>query len=277
MTRIQLILALVATALGLYLLQEVEPTTPASPEPLTALDPQQVQRIELYMGADSDAAIVLRRQDQAWLLETPVQIEADALSVGEILRLASAPSRLQRPAEAFELAKLKLAPPLWRVRLDQTELQVGGIESISRQRYVRHQDTVHLVPDFNPAPLDGNYADLVSRQLLPQDAEILEIRLPSHGAEAEAGSGAEPMTPEQAWQLAQRWRQAAADWVTRPMNLHFDAVRHRVTVVTAAQTLDFLISATGPRLELIRPDLDLLYSLPGSASTELLSTPASGE
>ncbi len=261
MNRTNAILAAVALLLAALLWLDRNGETPAELITLTERDPGEIRQIALHLGDGEAPAVLLQKQDSGWHITHPVQVAADPFAVGEILRLLRVESHEQRDPEGLDLAALKLAPPLWRVAYDDSELAIGAVESIRRQRYVLQDGRVHLVDDFNPAPFDGNYADLVSRRLLPAGSDILRIRWPD-----QAPAAADALDPLR----LQHWLDAEADWTARPLPVDFEAVHSRVTITTTQGTADFLIAGVEPRLKLIRPDIDVLYNLPASAVAELL-------
>ncbi len=262
MNRTNLILAVVALLLAGLLWLDDDSQAPDELVTLTERNPAEVERIALYLGDGETPVVQLQKQATGWHITSPVTVAADPFAVGEILRLLRVESLERRNPAELDLTALKLAPPLWRVRYDETELAIGAVESIRQRRYLRQADQVHLVDDFNPAPFDGNYADLVSRRLLPQGSEILRMRWPDQDPLA-----AENIDPA----LLQRWLDAEADWTARPLPIDFEAVHSRVTISTAQGSADFLIAGVEPRLKLIRPDIDVLYNLPASAASELLA------
>lgn len=271
LTRHNLILALLAVVLSMALLL----TTPEPAEdsvPISTLDPQSVSHIELALGRPGEAHLELNKTAAGWHLTHPVHLPADPMAVAEILRLASSHSSRSMPLDSLQLAPLQLDPPLWRIRFDDESFAVGGTEALSGQRYVLYGDKVYLVADLNPARLDNNYADLVVRDLLPDADSILSLRLP----DAQKGSRDLPAADSNNSALTQRWSQTQAQWLVRPSTLDYDDVHARATVFLQDEkglrySVDFLIRSRSPRLELIRPDLDLMYMLPGSAAQELLS------
>lgn len=259
--RTNLILAAIAALLSiLLLLSQPEPTVPAA-QPISSADPQQVQSIRLELGNGQPPALQLQRDDHGWALTKPVAMRADEAAVNEILRLLSVSSHRQIDPDDADLKSIRLDPPLWRVSIDGQSFEIGGTEALSGQRYVQYQGRIHLVADLNPARFDNNYADLVSRRLIPAEVTIRSIRLPQGELNlVQDGSAA----------LFARWANSEAQWLVRPSKMDFDDVRERVTVMLDNGSIDFLIRSRQPRLELIRPDLDLMYMLPGSASQELL-------
>ena len=259
--RINLILALIAALLSLILIVDAPKPEVSPAQPVSELDPQQVQSIRLALGNGQPPTLELARDAQGWMLTAPVRMRADDMAIGEILRLLTLTSTRRIEPEQVDLAAVRLDPPLWRVSLDEQTFAIGRREALTGDRYVQFQDQIHLLSDLNPARFDNNYADLVSRRLLPAEQHIQSIRLPEQDMTLLQDGSAE---------LFARWRNAEAQWLVRPSKLDFDDVRERVTITLENASVDFLIRSREPRLELIRPDLDLMYMLPASASQELL-------
>ena len=271
MMRLNLILATLAVLLLSLLLWTDRPSPAPSSRTISTLDTGAVQRIALFAADSAAPRIVLEREGGDWHLHQPVTTRADAFRIAEILALPGFISQRRLPVAGSNLAALDLDPPLWRVEFDGERFDIGASEPVTGQRHVRHGEWLHLVEDFNPTPFDLNHADLADRRLLPPDARIVAMRLPDGRL---AGDGA-PLSGADAG-LARRWTQAEAFWVGRPASADFESVRSRITLqLEDGASLDFLISATTPQLALIRPDLDLLYRLPGSARDELL--PVNGQ
>lgn len=259
--RINLVLGLIAALLSLILIVDAPQPASSPNQPLTDLDPQQIQSITLALGDGQPPTLELSRDADGWVLTAPVSMRADDMAIGEILRLLTLTSARRIDPDLVDLNAIRMDPPLWRVSLDDQTFEIGGREALSGDRYVQHQGQIHLLPDLNPARLDNNYADLVSRRLLPADPQIQSIRLPEQDVTLLQNDSAE---------LFAHWRNAEAQWLVRPSKLDFDDVRERVTITLENASIDFLIRSREPRLELIRPDLDLMYMLPASASQELL-------
>lgn len=259
--RINLVLGLIAALLTLILIAGAPQPEINPNQLLTDLDPQQVESIHLALGNGQAPTLQLTRKAEGWALTAPVQMPADDMAIGEILRLLTLTSARRIDPEQVDLAAIRMDPPLWRVSLDEQTFEIGGREALSGDRYVQHRGQIHLLADLNPARLDNNYADLVSRRLLFTDAQIQSIRLPDQDV---------TMLQDDSAELFARWRNAEAQWLVRPSKLDFEDVRQRVTVTLENASVDFLIRSREPRLELIRPDLDLMYMLPASASQELL-------
>lgn len=234
---------------------------------LSSIKPESVEQIKLELGGRDAPSIILSRQDAGWMLLQPIEMPADPAAVAEILRLLNSRSQQQLSIAEVDLKKLKLNPPLWRVSLDEQSFSIGGTDAINGYRYVGTNGQIHLVADLNANRFDNNYADLVSRKLLPQGAQVTLISIP----DSSLGQRQITWLNPSAEMLFQHWQQAQAQWMLRPSDLDFQQVHSRINLqLDNGHSLDFLIHSLSPRLELIRPELDLMYVFPESASSELI-------
>jgi hypothetical protein len=120
-------------------------------DPLTTIDVQTVQRLEL-----SCRGCTTRRFDKVggrWRTSGPQAQPADEALVAKLLAIATAPVRFRRAAGDFDAAKIGLDPPQATLVLDATVLKFGGTDTIRGDRYVATGNTIALVPDRFSAAL----------------------------------------------------------------------------------------------------------------------------
>ncbi len=277
MTRAQranLILLAVLLLLGsaALLLRQPPPAPPAS---LTAIDGTDISRISLRLG--DETGIELARREDGWWLEAPVQLPANAFELESLRSVLGATVHHRYPAAEIDLAGAGLAPPAWVLETDGgPPLAFGGIEPIEGRRYVLFEDAVHLIDDVSASSFDANYADLAARQLAAGLGELQQISLPGLHLQR-TGSGWQS-TPDAGsadavQTLADHWERARAMWVVRPLASEYAETRGEIVVRGKTGSARFLILKTAPQLELIRPAVDLNYTLPASAAQELLALP----
>lgn len=276
MNRIHLNLALgaVVAGLGLAVLLSQEKSEPA--EPLTPLTADGVQRITL-MHPDQPA-IRLDKSAGHWALTEPVQVPAEALEVNALLALATLPVKSTLDAAAVAPAELGLEPPEFSIALNEEVLEFGGVEPLQYRRYVRNAGRIVLTDDPPGAALDADYSDLVSKSLLPEGAQIMQVRIGKQALSRSAdGQGwtLEPAvadaSPEQMQRWAAAWQDARALWNAQ----HEGELPkgERVTVTLQDRALEFIVAERDPQLVLVRPDLKIRYTLSKALETELLQLP----
>lgn len=275
MNRSRLNLALLAVALALgaavFFAQKAEPPGP----PLTPFKPDGVDAIALEHP--DAAAIRLERSGDQWHLTAPVQAAADPFEVSGILGLADRETK--RKLDGGAPKDMGLEPPAYTVTLNDRAIAFGGVEPLEYRRYVKTADGTFLIDDPPAAGLDADYADLVAKDLLPQDADLERIDLPGlalyrNAAGAWSVSPPSPAATTDAMQkLADGWKGARSMWNELARDAKVSGDRIQVTLKGGA-TREFVIVAREPQFKLHRPDLGVTFVLSKALADELLKLPA---
>lgn len=282
MKRKHLNLLLGAIALGLvatvYFSRE-QPEPP--PPPLTTLQTGDIQHIAVKHAGSPD--IRLEKRQDAWWLVAPVETRAEDIEVGALLDLASRASQRRYPAAEMDLAELGLSKPDWVIQLNEQRIEFGGLDPIESRRYVKVDDTVHLIEDPPSAALDADYHDLVAKRLLPAEARISRIQLPgllltrgdNEGWQVTPGSS--DQGADAAQQLVDAWQRAQAMWIT-PLDKK-RPTRGSVSIQAGDTKLRFDILDRKDQLVLSRPELGVQFTLSKALDSQLfeLQPPAQPE
>ncbi len=163
---LNLALLVLLALLGLAIRQELEATRAglATLAGIGAPDPHLIEIVRL-----GEPSIRLEQLVTGWRMRAPWDLDADPEQVASLLAIRTAPLLRTLPAEAVALDELGLDPVKLLLRLDATELAIGGVDPIEQWRYVASGGLVHLIPDrFQPHLIAPPIA-LVSRTLLPRD------------------------------------------------------------------------------------------------------------
>jgi hypothetical protein len=114
-------------------------------DPLTTIDVQTVQRLEL-----SCRGCTTRRFEKVgghWRMREPQAQPADEALVAKLLAIANAPVRFRHAAGELEPGKVGLDPPQATLVIDDTVLRFGATDAIRSDRYVATGHSIALVPD----------------------------------------------------------------------------------------------------------------------------------
>ena len=270
--RLNLVLLVVAAGLGIgvYFAQREQPPGP----PLTPFKPDAVTRIALEHP--NAPAIRLEKQGKLWQLVEPVKAEADEFEVNALTGLADRETKLK--LEGGTPKDLELDPPRYTLTLNDRAIGFGGVEPLEYRRYVKTADGAFLIEDPPSAALDADYADLVSKIVLPADAAIERIELPRlalvKGADGHwSVTPADPKATADAMQkLADGWKSARSMWneAARDVKPAGDTVK--VTLADGSLR-EFVVVARDPQLKLHRADLGVTFVLSRTLVDELLKLP----
>jgi len=161
LTRINLILANLVLLLGL--LNWFEPgLKPATPEPVSSLDVEQVQNLNLYRA--QQLAVSLAREAGHWRRLPPLpddcadpgcEIRQPEL-IRQWLHFAELPSLHSFAAPEDRLHEFGLDQPPYRLQLDDLTILVGDLDPGSRLRYLLINGRIHLVSDSYYHTLEKN-------------------------------------------------------------------------------------------------------------------------
>jgi hypothetical protein len=270
--RLNLVLVAIAAGLGLavFLASKKEPAGP----PLTPFKPDAVTRINIEHP--NAPAIRLEKQNGRWQLVAPVIAEADEFELNGIVGLADRETR--QKLEGGSLKEMGLDPPEYTVSLNDSVIGFGGVEPLEYRRYVKTADGGWLIEDPPAAAMDKDYADLVSKNLLPPDAEIERVEVPgltlAKGTDGKwSVTPADPKATADAMQkMADGWKSARSMW----NEMAGARIGGNVVKVTlkGGVTREFVVTAREPQLKLSRPELGVTFVLSKALADELLKLPA---
>lgn len=276
---LNLLLLLGVTALAAVAIYQPGITPVPAPVKLTTLAPLQITRIHIERAGKG--VITLQKQGGQWRITEPQQLPADDGHVNSLLRLVQETSQARFPVKPGDLHKYKLDNPAVRLTLDNQMFAFGDIDPINGRRYVQFGATVHLITDMYFYLLDADLPSFVSTHLLPDQAKIGALTLPTVALSRDAQGHwqlrpAQPNHSADAIQtLLDAWRNTTALWVKRyaPGKAQGSIT---VQLQDPARELHFDIMARKPELILARPDLGLQYHLSTDIAKALLelSTPA---
>lgn len=141
---LNVVLTLTALALGTWLWF----TTPATPQqgsmPLSKLDPEAIQHIQVQRPGKPD--LVLQRSGQAWQITAPLQAPASQFRISSLIALAQAPV-ISTVDMAPDKAGIRQEPESVNVKLDDQLFRFGDVNPLDRSRYVEHGGSIYLIED----------------------------------------------------------------------------------------------------------------------------------
>ncbi|MDD3761941.1 MAG: DUF4340 domain-containing protein [Nevskiales bacterium] len=279
MKRMQMNLGLAAAVVALAVAVYVGRDQPEPKKPLTPIAEDAVT--DIVIAHPDKPEVKLHKQDGQWRIVAPVDAATDPFEVSSLVNLAGLDVEREIPVSELDLAELKLDPPQYRIRLNETELAFGDAEPITFRRYIRVGDHVALVADPPSAALDADYSDLVAKEVLPKGAKILRIEVPgltvSRDGDAWVTEGTAAASSDQLAAFVDHWASARSMWnAARPADAGDDGQTIRVAVEGA--TIDLRLVETEPQLVIDRPALGIRYTLSkADADTLLRLTPPKAE
>ena len=266
-------LALLAAVAALAWLMHGRPSRDAPTQPLSTLKPAQVNQIGLLRPGQPDLRLELRAGQ--WWITAPVQARADEFQVLRMLTVLEARPAAQFPAT--DTARFDLQMPVAQLVVDGSTYAFGGINTVTREQYVLHNDTVYAVELRHGAGLPADAYALIRRALLGETENPVAVELPDFSVRLDAGRWV--MTPpgaspgqEDLQRYVDLWRQAFAA-KAQPHDGHPSLAQVRMTLADGT-ALELGILQRDP-LTLWRRDSNLQFQFSAAAGRALLARPIS--
>lgn len=161
---INLALLLAVTLLVMLIRNAVD--TARSVQTLTDLNAADLYQIRI--SRQGEPTILLGQDLLGWRMQAPMQVDADGPKINKLLAVLETPVHRSFPRESAALEQLELSPPKLALRLDTLDLAFGGIDPLTKRRYVGADGLVHLIDDRFFHLLIAPPIDYVSLKLLPR-------------------------------------------------------------------------------------------------------------
>ncbi|MFW5969701.1 MAG: DUF4340 domain-containing protein [Halofilum sp. (in: g-proteobacteria)] len=244
----------------------------SGPPPLTAVDPRDVETLELEFPGEERDALRLERRHDDWHFVEPIERAARDGRVVSALTVLAAPRRSCYPVAEHEPEEFGLDQPRLRMKADDTTVEFGDRAADGR-RYVRAGDRFCLLPDQFWPLLKQGLDGLADPSILGTGTEPQRIATPDTEARL-ADDGDEWKLIEgtgdaKAW--AARWRAARADaFILDPPAEDLGRIR----IATGNAIAEWRIAAREPKLVLVPAGADYGIEIGADKAEHLLAPPA---
>jgi hypothetical protein len=269
-------LAMAGIAIGLGLTAWFRPglEPPETPQPVTTLNPGEVNHIQI--SRLQRPMLTFRRQADDWLLAGDPPLPASPFQLNALLAILQATAERRYPADALDLRELGLDPPQATVVLnDRTTLLIGNTEPLDNLRYLQYGATVYLVADRYQHLINADQTNFIERRLLDAGAGITRLTLPnltltkSDAGHWELLPDDPDISADAVQQLLTNWQQASALYV-RPYEQSTLGTRITLELADSNTPLIFELVSRSPEFILARPDLGIQYHFSNDVGEHLL-------
>lgn len=275
---LNLALLLAVAGLGAFVFFPRPPTAPPGVAVAPAVDTAAVRHIRIQRR--DRPPLTFARTGGVWRLTAPIEARANPLLMRALLELPRQRSRRRYATSGLRLARYGLAPPQASVYFGDERIDLGKDNPLDQRRYVRYDGGLYLIADRLGGLPQSPAANWVSLALLPPDARIVDLQLPTLRVRAQrpAGWTLQPApahySADQVAALLRAWQHATALRLTAATGPPA-TVRGEIRITFADGTRRRLqIVATQPELVLRAPAPGLDYHLPAAAAGRLLQLPA---
>lgn len=240
-------------------------------KPLSTLHPAQAQHVTLIRPGQP--AVKLEHRGAQWQITAPFSARADEFQVLRMLTILEAQLGARLPAT--DLERFGLKTPAALLTIDGVEYAFGGINTVTREQYVRRGDMVYAVALRHGAALPANANALIRRVLLAEQEQPVAIALPDFSLMQNEGrwtlSPPADASQDDLQRYADQWRYASAAQAG-PYD-HRPALAEIRITLRDGTVLNLGVLQRTPQLVLWRRDTGLQYLFLEAAGRALLSKP----
>lgn len=232
--------------------------TSSNSEQLTQLSADSVTQINIR---HNQRHIELSRKDGKWRMLQPINVDANSFRIDTLLNMLKTISHTAYSITDIELEKYGLSAANTSISFNDVTIDFGIVNPINNYRYVRVNDTVHLIDDHFYPLLSSQTGTLVARELITGDAVIEKLVLPEltlYRDENNSWRSSDNTGPDAINETLHHWLKSQAFGVHNYMQRESLA---DISVYLAGETepVRFHVTDMDPWLIIARPDLDIEY------------------
>jgi len=254
---IALFLVVVLLAVYIYDTDKKEQASSKS-EQLTQLSAESVTQINIK---HNQRHIELRREDDHWRMLQPINVTANSFRIDTLLKMLSTVSHAEYSTADLALDKYGISDASTSISFNDLTIDFGIVNPINNYRYVRINDTVHLIDDHFYPLLSSQTGTLVARELIAGDAIIDKLVLPQqtlYRDENNLWHSSDNTDPDAINETLHHWQNSQAFGVHNYMQRE-SLADISVYLAGDSKPVRFYVTDTDPWLIIARPDLDIEY------------------
>ena len=225
---------------------------------LTQLSADTVTQINIR---HNQRHIELKQEHGKWRILQPINIAANSFRIDTLLNILNTVSHAAYPATDLDQDKYGLSEASTSISFNDISIDFGIVNPINNYRYVRINNTVHLIDDHYYPLLSSQTGALVARELIAADAVIDKLVLPDqtlHKDESNIWHSSANIGPDAINETLHHWQHSQAFGVHNYMQRESLA---DISVYLAGDNkpIQFYVTDVDPWLIIARPDLDIEY------------------
>lgn len=171
-------LMLIALIIGLYWFNTTDDQVKSEMVQLTTLTSSKIQYISI--ARPNSVSIEFEKSTSGWNIIKPIRATANNKRIELLLSFLDTPSYAQLEAadDNDMLSQFGLEPANIVLTLDERSIKFGGLEPISKHRYVLIDNVIHLITDRITPLLRANAKSFIENRLISNKNIITKLALP---------------------------------------------------------------------------------------------------
>ena len=190
------------------------------PVPLTTVDTKTINKIHISRTGQKDVTLVKSPDTGKWQMLAPFKTAANRIKTESLLTLLSQHSGAQYAMADLDVKTYGLDLPRATIIFnDELKFEFGTTEPLNKQRYLRFNDTLHVIDDHFYYQLMSPVTVFVDHQLVPVEKAVTKLELPDLSLSLNEGTW--QLTPQQdgvsndqANELVENWKTAFAMYIS---------------------------------------------------------------
>lgn len=241
-------------------------------QPVTGIKPESIESVKIETA---DVALLLKRDNDGWLLESPIRWPANNTDIERLLNITSVKTDSRLAADEIDLSTLGLQFPKASLQLNDTLVLFGVTNNIGARRYTMVGATVYLLPDRYMPFISRGLTGMVDQRLLPPRFELNALKLPDFEINRDADNAwrlldASGFGEEQITRLVDNWQNLAASRV-KPFAADKIPQQKIALQFDQGQRQDFFVMSIDPEIVIANPQIGLQYHFPADLYYQLIS------
>jgi hypothetical protein len=270
--------------IALFLYLRPKPVEQKAQEyPVSSLDINSFSRISIEIPAKKP--VRFEKLQGRWRMTEPFQARADLASVGRIISVAGATSKVKLPAT--DLARFGLDNPSLKVRLDDQEFSFGMFNPIGGDQFVAYKGSVYTLPTVYGEGASIQPPELLNKHPLDDDEQIagfdfsgleqwessrMQLDMQKDGKWKVSVAVAKPKQEEINEWFSSNWQNLEANAV-EPFTPDQNPHPYLILKLKSGKTIRLIKMQESPELLLVREDQKIQYHFAQDVGFEILNPP----
>lgn len=218
------------------------------PESITELRIQRPGKNEIHFNLSADY----------WNMLAPYKMRADAYLIRQILSLSALEVSAIIDSE-INLHKFGLQQPAVSIQFNEQRIDFGDSQPINRQRYIKLNNKIMLIPDKYMEHLKASSISYIDRHLIPAGAQITSLRIANDSIDIKPPS-----------ELTTLWLSTKAHWISlAPPAQNKKGIDVLVDLADNGEAIHFIAEKRQADFVLTNTHSNLEYHLPMAAIESL--------
>ena len=236
-------LLLIGLIIGLYWFNN-QNNVPVDVMPqLTPLVSTDIKTITISRSDSTE--IILNKSSSAWQIIQPINAPANNSRIDLLLSFLNTPSYAQIDASNSNLSQFELAPANITLGLDTQIIQFGGVEPISKHRYVLINNVIHLITDRITPLLSANAASFIENKLISRHNTITKITFPLLNSDNSFSNSSASIE-----NISGHWRSSLAKTTSDQLSAYIENWQHAYAIQVLPLNSDDKKGATNKQIQL---------------------------